>query len=221
MKKLGLYVILILIWAPTFAQETESFFEQLTNKYSDKDGFSASMITKDMFDLYLKKKNVDSESSVYEAIKTLDRIMVISQGNFNAGFITGLSISSEKPGKEKDEQKNELLETILNHYKTGGYTLLKTEKRMGEEVKVYLKKNQDKIESLAVLSNSNANTSLVELQGDINLTAVADLSKAFNLRGLENLNKINNSGSSYSFRHYDYRICFTTGKTSGNLRQTA
>ncbi len=178
-------------------KKTEDFFEQLTNKYSDRDGFSASMITKDMFDLYLKKKNVDSESSVYEAIKSLDRIMVISQGNLNISYVTGISISSENPEKEKEEQKNELLESILDHYKTGGYTLLKTEKRMGEEVKVYLKKNQDKIESLAVLSNSNANTSLVELQGDVNLTAVADLSKAFNLRGLENLNKINNSGSSY------------------------
>ena len=197
MKKVGLYVLAFLIWVPAFAQKTEDLFEQLTNKYSDKDGFSASMISKDMFDLYLKKKNVDSESSVYESIKTLDRILVISQGNFNAGFITGVSISSQKPDNEKEEQKNELVEEFLDHYKTGGYTLLKTEKRMGEEVRVYLKKYQDKIESLAVLSNSNANTSLVELQGDINLTAVADLSKAFNLRGLENLNKINNSGSSY------------------------
>ena len=197
MKKIGLYVLVFLICLPAFAQKTENFFEQLTDKYSDKDGFSASMITKDMFDLYLKKKNVDSESAVFEAIKNLDKIMVVSLGNLNVGFITGTGIISEKPEKEKEEQKNELLETILDHYKTGGYTLLKTEKRMGEEVKVFLRKNQEKIESLAVLSNSNANTSLVELQGDINLTAVADLSKAFNLRGLENLNKINNSSGSY------------------------
>ena len=130
-------MLVLFISLPAFAQKTENFFEQLTDKYSDKDGFSASMITKDMFDLYLKKKNVDSESSVYEAIKNLDKIMVVSQGNFNGGYINiaGVNIENGKPDKEKEEQENELLETILNHYKTGGYTLLKTEKRMGEEVK--------------------------------------------------------------------------------------
>jgi hypothetical protein len=68
---------------------------------------------------------------------------------------------------------------------------------MGEDVKVYLKKNQEKIESLALLTNSSAATNLVELKGDIDLSTVAELSKALNLRGLENLYKINNSGAMY------------------------
>ena len=197
MKKIGLYVLVLLISLPAFAQKTEDFFGQLTNKYGDKDGFSASMITKDMFDLYLRKKNVDSESSVSEAIKSLDKIMIVSQSNMSFGYVTSLGNTGENTKKDKEEPDNELLETILNHYKTGGYTLLKTEKRMGEEVKVYLKKNQDKVESLALISSSSASTNLIELQGDINLAAVADLSKAFNLRGLENLNKINGSGGSF------------------------
>lgn len=68
---------------------------------------------------------------------------------------------------------------------------------MGEEVKVYLKKNQDKIAALAVLTNSSYNTNLIELEGDINLTAVADLNKALNLKGLENLYKIDNTSNMY------------------------
>ncbi len=195
MKKLVMYVLVILVSVPALAQKTENFFDQLTNKYSDKDGFSASMITKDMFDLYLKKKNVDSESAVFGAIKNLEKIMIISQSNLSSGYLIVGGAAEDKPEKPEKTQDNELLETILAHYKTGDYTLLKTEKRMGEELKVYLKKNQDKVESLALVTNSNAATNLIELQGDINLTAVADLSSAFNLRGLENLNKINNSGT--------------------------
>ena len=195
MKRIIFYVLMITISLPAFSQNNETFFEQLTGKYSDQDGFSASMITKDMFDLYLRKRNVDSESPVFEAIKNLDKILVVSQSSLPANYLRS---SGEK--NVADNEKNAVLEemqsTILNHYKNGNYTLLKTEKRLGEEVKVYLKKNQDKIESLAVLASSSANTSLVELQGDINLTTVADLNKALNLRGLDNLSKINNSGNS-------------------------
>ena len=71
---------------------------------------------------------------------------------------------------------------------------------MGEDVKVYLKKNQDKIESLALVTNSSVSTSLVELQGDIDLKTVSELNQALNLRGLENLYKIDNSSTSeYGF----------------------
>ncbi len=194
MKRIIIYVFIFVSSLPALAQNNVSFFEQLTNQYSDKEGFSASMITKDMFDLYLKKKNVDRESPAFEAIKNLTKIMVVSQSNLNSTWST--FTRDEKPEKkEKDPPSDELNQKILTHYKNGEYTLLKTEKRMGEEVKVYLKRAQDKIVSLAVLTISSVNTSLVELQGDINLAAVADLNNALNLRGLENLYKINNSSN--------------------------
>ncbi len=195
MKKIIIYVLMLSISLPVFAQNNETFFEQLTGKYSDQDGFSASMITKDMFDLYLRKRNVDSESPVFEAVKNLDRILVVSQSNLTGNYL-GSTGEKNVAGDKKAAILVEMQSAILNHYKNENYTLLKTEKRLGEDVKVYLKKNQDKIESLAVLASSSANTSLVELQGDINLTTVADLSKAMNLRGLDNLSKINNSGNS-------------------------
>ncbi len=190
MKTLIIYILMVLFSMPALAQDSNAFFEQLTNQYSDKDGFSASLITKDMFELYLKKKNVDDKSTVFDAIKNLEKIIIVSQNSFG-GYTTGVVVSQNKDNQE--EISSELYETILNHYKNGKYTLLKTEKRMGEEVKVYLKKNQDKVEALAVITNSSVKTNLIELQGDINLTAVADLNKTLNLRGLENLYKIDNS----------------------------
>jgi len=192
MKRFIFLALVAVIWLPALAQNTDSFFKQLTDKYADKDGFSASMITKDMFDLYLKKKKVDEPSPVYEALKNLDEILVVSQSNFGAIFPTS---NSEK----KELKSDELYQTVSDHYKNGNYTLFKTEKRMGEDVKVYLLKNQNKINSIALITHSAASTNLIELQGDIDLTTVADINKALNLRGLENLYKINSSGNNSYF----------------------
>lgn len=211
MKKIVLMVLILGISVPVLAQQSANLFEQLTDKYANNDGFSASMLTKDMFDLYVKKKNVDESSEVATALKNLDNILVVSDSHVQkisyrdnswAGKVV-LKESEKKPDEEWDVMHKE----ILNYYKSNKYTLLKTEKHMGEDIKVYLKKNNSKIEALALITKSSMSTNLVELQGDIDLSEVASLSKAINLRGLENLYKIDNSSSYYGqfpgeFREY-------------------
>src|SRR5665647_2573587 len=160
MKKIMFLLLAIVLSLPTQAQQTKNLFEELTAKYADKEGFSASMLTSDMFDLYIKKRNVDENSPVFDALKKLDYITVISQSKF---FVEAVQPSAVK---EPADGKNPLYETILEHYRKNGYTLFKTEKRLGEDVKVYLMKNQDKIVSLALITNSSSATNLVELQGD-------------------------------------------------------
>jgi hypothetical protein len=189
MKQFILMVAVVIISLPSPAQQNTNLFNQLTEKYADKEGFSASLLTSDMFDLYLKKKNLEEPSPVFDALKNLDRIIVVSQSKImTEAFISGATTVT-KP------ENNELHETILDYYKKNNYTLFKTEKRMGEDVKVFLNKNQDKITSLALITTSSAATNLVELQGDIDLKTVAELNKALNLKGLENLYKLDNSSS--------------------------
>ncbi|SHF53894.1 protein of unknown function [Mariniphaga anaerophila] len=164
----------------------QSLFDELTEKYADKDGFSASQITSDMFDLYIKKRNIDERSPVFNALKNLDEILVVSQtGVFKSGI-------SKTLVNEEDGVNGEIRRTILDYYKKNNFLLFKTEKQMGEDLKVFLKKKQDKIESLALVTHSHAVTNLVQLQGDIDLSTVSQLSQALNLRGLENLDKIYN-----------------------------
>lgn len=189
MKQFILIMTVIFASLPSLAQQTPTLFNQLTEKYADKEGFSASLLTSDMFDLYLKKKNLDEASPVFDALKNLDRIIVISQSKVITEIVNSGTAIQPKP------ENNQLHETILEYYKKNNYSLFKTEKRMGEDVKVYLNKSQDKIASLALITNSSAATNLVELQGDIDLKTVAELNKALNLRGLENLYKLENSSS--------------------------
>nr|WP_319511439.1 DUF4252 domain-containing protein [uncultured Draconibacterium sp.] len=195
MKKFVVFVLMMGIIFPVLAQQSQSLFEELTDKYSNQDGFSASMLSSDMFDLYLKKKNIDEDSELATALESLDNILVVSQSRF--GVDAGEFFGDTKPAKKEKLGDAELHEDIIEHYKQNGYTLLKTEKRMGEDVKVYLQRNNGSITALALITNSSRSTSLVELDGDIDLATVADLNKALNLRGLENLYKIDNSSSAY------------------------
>lgn len=189
MKQIIIILLVAVLTIPATAQQTKNLFDELTGKYADQEGFSASMLTRDMFDLYIKKRNLDETSPVFDALKKLDYITVIAQSKF---FTEALLAGTVKPNSEN---KNVIHETILEHYRKNGYTLFKTEKRLGEDVKVFLMKNQDKIVSLALVTNSESSTNLVELQGDIDLKTVAELNKAMNLKGLENLYKLDNNNS--------------------------
>jgi hypothetical protein len=203
MKRIILLMLVIILSLPTLAQQqSNNLFEELTEKYADKDGFGASQISSDMFDLYLKKKNIEKDSPVSEALENLDNILVVSFSKFgrSAELVRSGYIRADDPDVKESEKNNALHNQILDYYKSGNYTLLKTEKRMGEDVKVYLKKNSGVVESLALITNSSVSTNLVELQGDIDLKTVSELSQALNLRGLENLYKIDNSSSAlYGF----------------------
>ena len=198
MKTIYLLLFALVVALPIQAQNSENLYKQLTDKYADKEGFSASQISRDMFDLYLKKRNISDDSPLANALKNLDNILVVSQNNASRaavlvgeGYVKAGAVESETNKTDGNLIHGEL----LNYYKQGDYTLLKTEKRYGEDIKVYLKKNNEKISSLALLTSSPTSTNLVELKGDIDLKTVSELSGALNLRGLENLYKINNSGS--------------------------
>lgn len=180
MKRVTIILIAVLFAAPVFPQE---MFEQLTDNYADQEGFSATKITNDMFDLYLRKKNVEKDSPVYETLKKLDNILVASQSSF---------------GEEEEVDISEIHSEILDYYNQEEYTLFKTEKQMGEDVKVYLKKENEKISSLALVTASGSSVNLVEMNGDIDLARLSELSKALNLQGLENLYKVH-GGNSYPF----------------------
>lgn len=193
MKRMYLMLLVLIISIPALAQQNTTLFDQLTEKYADTEGFSANLITSDLFDLYIKKRNIEETSPVFDALKKLDRIMLISQGNY-----FGKTIGQPVAETGKSTEKDQVHAAILDFYKKSGYTLLKTEKRMGEDIKVYIKKNQEKTNALALITNSSFSASLVELQGDIDLKTVGELNKALNLKGLENLYKID-SNSQFGF----------------------
>ncbi len=165
----------------TLSLAGQDLFTSLTEKYASQEGFSATNLTRDMFDLYLRKKQVEPNSPVSETLRKLNNILVVSQS-----IIAG--------GKTEDNPADlvqEIHNTILSHYKSQSFTLFKTENRLGEDLKVYLKKNGEKVTALSLITASPTRVALVELTGDIDLASVSELNKTLNIKGLENLNKIN------------------------------
>lgn len=212
MKRIAIIVLIATLCLPTVAQQTQAFFETLTDKYSEKDGFSASMLTNDMFDLYLKKKELEKSEELKAVFDKLDHILVVSQGkqfkqtqqqkqiDFFNGKKQQRESDADRLKREEDffngvkstkmNSEDEMYKQILQHYKAEGFALFKTEKRMGEDLKVYLKKEEGTIANLAVITNSPAYLNLVELQGEIDLENIASLNRVMSLKGLGNLSKI-------------------------------
>ena len=176
MRKLVLIILAVILVTPLFGQE---LFKTLVDKYSNKNGFSAVQLSKDMFDLYLKKKNIDEKDPVYAVIDNLKNILVITQ----------------MKGEEKDEGLKTIQTEILDYYNKKGFTLFKTEKKAGNDLKVYIEKNKEGVSAIGLVNLSDLSLTLIEINGVIDLTSIASLNKAFNIRGLEALNKIDDPGN--------------------------
>jgi hypothetical protein len=159
----------------------QGLFNTLTEKYAAEEGFSATNLTKDMFDLYLKKKQVEPNSPAYETLKKLDNILVVSYNALSVG----------KDPVKSPELISGMQKTMLDFYYVQKFTLFKTENRNGENLKVFIKKNGEKVAALSLVSATPTRITLVELNGDVDMAGISDLNKTLNMRGLENLYKIN------------------------------
>jgi hypothetical protein len=107
-----------------------------------------------------------------------------------------------KPG----DSGTEMQKIILDHYRKQSFTLFKTENKNGEDLKVFLRKEGEKISTLALISMTPARTSMVELNGEIDLASISELNKALSLKGLENLYKINGQSDYTTFWYEKYGI---------------
>ncbi len=170
----------------------QSIFDNLVDNYADEEGFSAVQLTSDMFELYLKKKNIEEDDPVYETLKNLESIMVVTQT-----FVRSVDEENENPG---DGLKYEIIE----HYKDDGYSLFKTEKTPGSDLKIYIRKDDSIVESMGLLSSNSFSVNLIEMNGNIDLASIATLNKALNIRGLEQLRVFSNESPNQFFFNYSF-----------------
>lgn len=192
MKRIFIYLIAMLLVFPASAQ---SIFDELVKKYVDRDGFSAVQLTGDMFELYLRKKDIKPDDPVYSVLNDLEDMTVITQTSVD----------------DSDGVKNDMVSEIREYYQNNGYSLFKTEKTATRDLKIYLKKDDDEIQSMGLLTSNSFSVNLIEMNGNIDLSKVATLNKALNIRGLEQLSVFDNQSSpdnfffNYQYQSPDYR----------------
>lgn len=176
MKRIGLTLLAGLMISLAWGQ---TIFENLVDNYADKEGFRAVQLTSDMFELYLKNKNIEADDPVHETLKNLENIIVVTQT-----FIGN---------DEKDEDAgNGLKQEVIKHYKDNDYSLFKTEKNPGSDLKIYIKKEGGTIESMGLISSNSFSVNLIEMNGNIHFANIARIGRALNIRGLEQLRFFDN-----------------------------
>lgn len=186
MKKIVVVLLCVLLG---FSAGAQSIFDELVEKYVDVEGFSAVQLTSDMFELYMKKKNIDADGPVYDVLNDLDNMMVVSQ-TFTS---------------DNDKLREEMKTEIRSYYQDNDYSLFKTEKNASSDLKIYIDKTDDGIRSMGLLSSNSFSVNLIEMNGAIDLSKVASLYRVLNIRGLEQLQVFDNTKSPNNF-YFNYQF---------------
>lgn len=177
MKKqlIRIIVIIALLFPGTiFAQ---SDFNKLYEKYAGQEGFTSINISPEMF-IFLS--SIDMSDSSSDSKQTQN---VMQQ-------LEGLKmLVYEKPeGKEGIDFYKEIKSKLpLNNY-----TELMSIKDSDSDIKFLIKKaGENKISELLMIVVSKDEVLVMSLTGDIDMNTISDISNSLDMKGIENLEKIN------------------------------
>jgi hypothetical protein len=171
-------MIMLLIPLRTFSQSTT---DDLFEKYGAKDGFTTVHITKELFSLFgeiAEESDDEDASDLKNVINGLDYIRILMYENSNDNEYADPGIFREF----KDDLKKVQLKNFAE---------LMTVSEPGETVKFLIRKNGKNIKELLLLINQKDEAGFISITGNIDLKSIAKLSKAMNIDGLEQLEKMN------------------------------
>lgn len=167
MKKI-LFPIILLVLAFAAKAQT-SAVDQLFTKYADKDGFTTVSISKAMFSLFASES--ESKADFNSAIKGLESIRILSPdetvpaGNLN--FYK--EISKSLPLTQYEE--------------------LMSVKEKDQVFKMLVRKKGSIISEFLMIGGGHDNV-LICITGNIDLKSISKLSKAMDIEGMENIDKL-------------------------------
>jgi len=166
MKKYIILLLLICVTAGLSAQNKA--IEQLFQKYSDKEGFTSVVITKNMFQLFANVDNPNNDDFL-RTVKNLEFIKILSIKGENDGKAFYQDIQAAIP--EKD------------------YKELMTIKETDNQVKFLTLEKDGVIKELIMISGGKAESTLIWMAGIIDMKTVAKIAQGMQINGMENLEK--------------------------------
>lgn len=166
MKKYIILLLLICVTAGLSAQNKA--IEQLFQKYSDKEGFTSVVITKNMFQLFANVDNPNNDDFL-RTVKNLEFIKILSIKGENDGKAFYQDIQAAIP--EKD------------------YKELMTIKETDNQVKFLTLEKDGVIKELIMISGGKAESTLIWMAGIIDMKTVAKIAQGMQINGMEKLEK--------------------------------
>jgi hypothetical protein len=172
MKKILIPVILIVFSFAVTAQNNA--VDQLFARYSDKDGFTTVSISKAMFSLFASEQ--ESKDEFNKAVKGLESIRILAPDS---------AIQAQMKGKLNFY--NEISKSLpLSQYEE-----LMSVKEKDQIFKMLIRKKGNAITEFLMIGGGKDNL-LICITGNIDLKSISKLSKAMDIEGMENIDKVNN-----------------------------
>ncbi len=166
MKKYSLLIVLLIMATGVFAQN--KVIEQLFKKYSDRDGFTSVVITKNMFQLFANVENPTNDDFL-KTVKNLD-------------FIKILSVQGEIEGKN-------FYKEIQPAIPENDYKELMTIKEPNSQVRFLTLEKEGVIKELIMISCGKEESTMIWMTGIIDMKTVAKIAGSMHVDGMENLEK--------------------------------
>jgi len=173
---IGKIAVLMIALLPAIAI-AQTPMDKLFNKYAGEDGFTSVNISKEMFMLFADIGNVEDEEfkEFQDMVNKLD----------------GMKILSYTP--PANSKKIDFLSEIKKSFPLEDYSELMSVKEGNEEVNFYILKKGKDIKDLIMIADEADQVVLLNFSGIIDLKYIAKMSKAMKVKGLENLDKINDA----------------------------
>jgi hypothetical protein len=167
MKKI--VVALLLIMSSVIVKAQNSAVDQLFAKYADKDGFTTVSISKAMFSLFASEN--ESKDEFNQAVKGLESIRILA------------------PDSTMKNRKLNFFNEISKSLPISQYEELMSVKEKDQVFKMLIRKKGSVITEFLMIGGGNENV-LICITGNINLKSISKLSKAMDIEGMENIDKV-------------------------------
>ncbi len=167
MKRILLPLILIVFSLTVNAQNAA--VDQLFARYADKDGFTTVSISKAMFSLFASEN--ENKDEFNSAVKGLESIRILS------------------PEQPSPVANLNFYKEICKSLPMAQYEELMSVKEKDQVFKMLIRKKGSLITEFLMIGGGRDNV-LICITGNIDLKSISKLSKAMNIDGMENIEKI-------------------------------
>jgi hypothetical protein len=168
MKKL-IIALSMLVYSSVFVYGQNSAVDQLFNRYAEKDGFTTVSISKGMFNLFARED--ESTAEFNKAIKGLESIRILA------------------PDETLPKGSLNFYKEICKSLPVTQYEELLSVKEKDQVFKMLIRRKAGIITEFLMIGGGNENV-LISITGNIDLKSISKLSKAMNIEGMENIDKI-------------------------------
>ena len=174
MKKLAIILLTVCIGFSANAQN--DVVTKLFDDYYDDENFTKISVSSKMFELFTHIEPGDeNEDEILEAVSKLKGLKVIA---------------ADSVGNSKKLYSNAVKKISGN-----GYDELMEVKDAEEDMKFMIKEKDGVIAELVMVVGGNKSFFIMSLYGEIDLKKISKLSKGMNIKGMEYLKQLDDSGN--------------------------